>query len=136
MDKYDDIINLENPKSKKHPHMSLYERAAQFSPFAALSGYEESIEEIGRITASRIDLGEYEEDILNKTLKEIEDNISVKPLVAVLYFEKDLKKSGGEYIHYIGNVRSIDMTEKILKFTSKKNILLNDIYKIDILWKK
>lgn len=131
MGKYDDIIFMENPKSKKHKHMSMKERAAQFSPFAALTGYEDEIDEAGRITSSRTDIGEYDVEILNDVINELASNIESHPTIDVLYFIPDKRKNGGSYEHYIGNIKEINSTERFIKFTSKKTIMMDFIYKIE-----
>lgn len=131
MGKYDDIIFMEHHKSEKHKHMSMKERAAQFSPFAALTGYEDEIDEAGRITSSRTDIGEYDVEILNGVINELASNIESHPTIDVLYFIPDKRKNGGSYEHYIGNIKEINSTERFIKFTSKKIIMLDFIYKIE-----
>ena len=87
--KYDDIINLPHHVSLTHPHMSRLDRAAQFSPFAALTGYDAAIKETARLTDKKVELGEYELEELNRTLLELSDHISQHPQVMVTYFEPD-----------------------------------------------
>ena len=117
-DKYDDIINLPHPVSRKHPPMSLYERAAQFSPFAALTGHGEAVKETARLTGTRVELDEYEKEILrgrlqylvgcteawNAAVRPVED----RPAVAVTWFVPDRLKEGGEYVTASGSVKKID----------------------------
>lgn len=101
MGKYDDIINLPHFVSKKYPQMSMRDRAAQFSPFAALTGYDAEIKETTRLTDRRIELDEDVLDKLNERLyilRKVLDDGSVYPEVRITYFEKDLKKDGGKYI--------------------------------------
>ena len=106
-EKYKDIIYMPHHESKKHPRMSIEARSAQFAPFAALTGYEDLIEETGRFVESKIELNEDEKEILDNKLKiiydkfETEDNI----LLNITYFEKDKFKSGGRYLNYIGNLK-------------------------------
>ena len=108
MAKYDDIINLPHPEPQKHPRMSLENRAAQFSPFAALTGHNEAIKETERLTDQKIELEEDAITDINRTLMWIKDNIKSKPEVVVTYFVPDYKKSGGKYITATVNIVKID----------------------------
>lgn len=103
MEKYDDIINLPHHVSTKHQRLSMEQRAAQFAPFAALTGYGDAIKETARITEDRIELDDEEKIKLDNKLKKIQNNISNKPKVIVTYFVPDIRKSGGEYITKVGN---------------------------------
>lgn len=133
MSKYDDMIDLPHPTSRKHPRMSMYERAAQFAPFAALTGYEEAIEETARRVDSYIVLDEEGIRDLNDKLNYIVTNINDNIKVSVEYFVKDTKKDGGLYKTYIGNIRLIDEVEKKIIFKDKTIIYLRDIYHIEII---
>ena len=95
--KYDDIINLPHHISKKHPQMTLEARAAQFAPFAALTGYDDEIRETARLTNRRIDLDEEAKSILDNKIKIILEQISQRPTVSLTYFIPDLKKDGGKF---------------------------------------
>ena len=95
--RYDDVINRQHPTSKKHPRMSNMNRAAQFAPFAALTGYEESIEESARLTDRKIELSEYEIEELNTRLYFIKEHIKDRPKVTITYFQPDGRKDGGAY---------------------------------------
>lgn len=110
MNGYDDIINWPNPTSPTHPRMSLYDRAAQFSPFAALTGHEAAIEETARLTEARMELSEDETARLNEKLQEIRRRLGAgeKVAVAVTYFEPDERKDGGAYVSRTGAVKRID----------------------------
>ena len=108
MSKYDDIINLPHPEPKKHTRMSLENRAAQFSPFAALTGHNEAIKETERLTDQKIELEEDAITDINRTLMWIKDNIKSKPEVIVTYFVPDYKKTGGKYITATVNIAKID----------------------------
>lgn len=108
MNKYEDIINLPHHVSKTRKPMSLYNRAAQFAPFAALTGYDDAIKETSRITEQRIELSEELKNMLNQKIKLISENIKLQPKVSITYFVPDNKKSGGVYKTISGNVRRID----------------------------
>ena len=130
MGKYDDIINLPHHISKKHPRLSIEQRAAQFAPFAALTGYGDAIKETTRLTEDRIELNEEEKENLDKKLQELKSKISTNPQVTITYFVPDIKKSGGEYITKIGNLKKIDEYKKILILEDKTIIHLKEIIEI------
>ena len=125
--KYNDIINLPHHVSKKHPQLSKASYAAQFSPFAALSGYDGIVSEATRITDERVELGDKENDILNAKLQVIGDHIKEHPEIKVTYFEKDKKKSGGAYLQKIAPIKRIDDVERIMYFTDGTNLSIDDI---------
>ena len=127
MNKYEDIINLSHHVSKTRKPMSLYNRAAQFAPFAALTGYDDAIKETSRITEQRIELSEELKNMLNQKIKLISENIKLQPKVSITYFVPDNKKSGGVYKTISGNVRRIDEIEKYLLFTNKLKVYFYDI---------
>ena len=95
---YDDIIDLPHPTSRKHPRMSLHDRAAQFAPFAALTGHEAAIKETARLTDRKAELSDEMIAELNDQINIIRDNIGTDQIIAVTYFVPDEKKSGGEYM--------------------------------------
>lgn len=105
---YNDIINLPHHVSKKHPQMSLLDRAAQFSPFAALTGHEDAINETARLVDEKIILDEDEKAILDGKLQEIKAHLSEEPKVSVTYFKPDALKQGGSYETVCGGVKKID----------------------------
>ena len=107
-DRYEDIMDHPHYQSKKRPHMSLHNRAAQFAPFAALSGYEASIKETERLTQERITLGSDQIDLINEKLQAINAQISGRPRAAITYFVPDAAKAGGSYICAKGPVKKID----------------------------
>lgn len=111
---YDDIINLPNPTSKKHPRMSLHDRAAQFAPFAALTGHDAAIKETARLTDERLELSDEVIMRLNDQLNMIRDNIGTEQEVSITYFVPDDKKSGGAYLTHSGVVKKIDEFERKL----------------------
>ena len=130
MKKYDDIIELPHYVSKRHPQMSKEARAAQFAPFAALTGYGEAVNETARITDSKIELDEETKSIINEKLNIIDTNIKSKPQVTITYFIPDKYKSGGSYEVTIGNVRQIDLINNKIVLTSKKKINISDVVDI------
>lgn len=112
--KYDDIINLPRPVSKKHPQMSLYDRAAQFAPFAALTGYEDEIKETARITEGFHPVLGREKEEIDQKLYELQQNQHNHPQISIEYFVPDARKEGGEYHTLTGKVRQIDSVNKQL----------------------
>lgn len=130
-ERYKDIINLPHHVSDKRPCMSNYERAAQFSPFAALTGFDDEIDEAARLTDSRPELTEDELNSLDAAIQQISE--LDKPLITVTYFVPDVNKSGGAYRIYTGNLRFLDIGEGRLKFVDDTVILLGDVVEIKIL---
>lgn len=129
--KYDDIINLPHYTSKKRLRMSMHDRAAQFSPFAALTGYEDAVEETARLTDSKIELDDDRIADINMKLQLIKEHLSELPEVTVTYFVLDEMKSGGLYLTFTDRVRIIDEYEKSIVFISGKRIQIDDIYSIE-----
>ena len=129
MRNYDDIINLQRPISK-HPKMSLYQRSAQFAPFAALTGYEDAIYETARLTNERIELDEESKSILDNKIQIIKEQISTRPTISFTYFIPDLKKDGGKYVTVTGIVRKIDEYRQIIILEDKTEIPINEIISI------
>lgn len=127
---YNDIINLP-PYVTKHSHMSLYDRAAQFAPFAALTGFGALINETARLTDSKPELDEETARILNERLKIIEENIKLKPEITATYFVPDKKKSGGSLQKYSGKIRRVDEFARELVFTDKSVLSIDEILFID-----
>ena len=105
---YDDIINLPHHVSKRHPQMSMMNRAAQFAPFAALTGYDDAIKETIRLTDEWMDLDEETNEKLNNTIALLREKIKEHPSIKVTYFKKDKKKDGGSYKTVIGILKNID----------------------------
>lgn len=130
MSDYDDIINLPHHQSKNHPHMSMHDRAAQFAPFAALTGYDDAIKEARRLTDSKPELDENQLEELDQKLADLMTRIEEHPEVTITYFEPDDNKDGGEYIAYDGRLSKIDYAGKALIFEDNKIISLSDILKI------
>lgn len=128
--KYDDIIHLPHHVSKKHPPMPIANRAAQFSPFAALTGYEAALEETRRITEPRKELGESAVALLNAKIRLITEMLGEKPEVAITYFLQDETKDGGAYITATGAVKKIDEYEKRIVMETGDAIPIADILDI------
>ncbi|MGN0654783.1 MAG: hypothetical protein ACI4KD_07690 [Oscillospiraceae bacterium] len=129
-EKYGDIIDLPCPTSQSHPRMTMVNRAAQFSPFAALTGYDDEVEEKARLTEEKHELTEDEEDYLNKAMISLREKLSEGPQVTLVYFSPDEKKSGGKYISFTGTLRHIDDSAKQLVFTSGERIDIENIIEI------
>lgn len=129
-DRYDDIINLPHHVSAKRPHMSNYDRAAQFSPFAALTGYDSAIEETVRLTDRKIELSDDKIEMINTVLRVLGERIDNRLEITVCYFKPDGKKKGGAYQNATGNIKKIDLIEKKLLFTDGTLIPLSDILSI------
>lgn len=122
MSPYEDILSHSRPVSGRRAPMSLHDRAAQFSPFAALTGYDGIIAETGRLTQRFIELDEGAIAQLNKQLKRILSVIDEHPTVTVTWFRPDDRKEGGSYETKTGIVKKLDATEQYLEFTDRKCI--------------
>ena len=130
MGKYDDIINLQHHKSATRKQMSRIDRAAQFAPYMALSGYSDDVKETARLTDTKIDLSEIEIAVLNRKLNYITENL-LKEEFDVTYFVPDSKKEGGKYEVKTGNIRRIDDIAKKIIFSDKTEIAFSDILDIE-----
>lgn len=131
MKNYESIINLKHFEPKYHKRMTTYNRSAQFAPFAALTGYNESVKETARLTDNKIELNDDLKFFINMKLQLLEEHIKDKPNVKVLYFEKDKRKSGGKYIQYEGYLKRIDKIEKELIFIDKHKVNFDFILDIN-----
>ena len=123
---YDDIIRLPHPDSPKHPRMSLYDRAAQFSPFAALTGHGAAIAETGRLTDQRMELDEYE-------MAHVEALLPSRPTASITYFVPDERKNGGSYQTVTGSVKRIDAVNGVIQMTDRQCIPIADVFSIEII---
>lgn len=130
-DRYDDIINLPHPTSRKHPRMSMAQRAAQFAPFAALTGYKDAINEANRITGSKIELAEEEQAILNMRLNYLKKCEAQKPYIRVIYFVPDLTKRGGSYRTIEGYCRRVDEDNQRIVLMDGMKINFDDIIRLE-----
>ena len=129
MEKYKDIIDIPYVKSNNRPHMSLHDRAAQFAPFSALSGYEESLKETSRITDKKVELLEEDIELISSKLHYI-INYNLTEEILFTYFIKDKRKSGGKYVSLKKIVKRIDEVMGGVYFNDNSSILISDI--IDI----
>ena len=124
---YDDIIHLPHHVSRNHPQMPLRDRAAQFAPFAALTGYEAAVGETARLTARKRELDAQEAEELNRQLAAIITHLSERPEVTVEYFLPDDRKAGGSYVSVTGRVRHVSVPEKTMVMEDGTVIPLDDI---------
>ncbi len=123
---YDDIINLPHPTSERHPRMPMAARAAQFSPFAALTGYEDAVHETARLTSSRAELTEEEKSILDAKLQRLLPGTKA----AFTFFRSDGKKEGGAYLTASGIIKRIDSCSREVVLTNGQKIFVDDILQI------
>ena len=128
---YEDIIHLPHHVSATRPRMSLIDRAAQFSPFAALTGYDEAIKETGRLTDDRIELDENTRTALDIKQAYLAENINIHPEISITYFLPDTKKDGGEYVTATGSLKRIDEYERMLIFMDGRKVPMDEIANID-----
>ena len=128
--KYDDIINLPHHVSRTHSPMDMMERAAQFSPFAALTGYEDAAKETRRLTHPRIELDESEKEVLDQQLHKLEAAFPKTPSVAFTYFIPDVRKEGGTYRTVSGKIRKIDSYRRMIILESGEQIPIEEIINI------
>lgn len=127
MGEYDDIINLPHHVSRKHPQMSIHDRAAQFAPFAALTGHGEAIAETARLTDRKIELDDYERLKLDEKLLILQEHIMEMPEISVTYFCPDEKKEGGKYVTVTKALRKINEMERTLLMEDGMQIRIEDI---------
>lgn len=130
-DTYDDIKHLTRPQYDDLHPMSMHDRAAQFSPFAALVGYGDAVAETARLTDSRAVLTEDEMSELNANLNRLLDSLDEQPKISVTYFVLDEKKSGGKYVDKVGVVRIYDSYSQELVFTDGVRIAVKEITYIE-----
>lgn len=129
--KYSKLKNITRPQYPDLPPMSIEDRAAQFSPFAAVVGYDDAVEETARLTDSMIELSEDEVVLLNGALAKLRESIAEKPQIRVTYFAPDDKKDGGEYVSKTGIVKRIDEYENVLIFTDGEKVAVSSIIKVE-----
>lgn len=129
--KYDDIIHLPHHVSRTRSPMATIDRAAQFSPFAALTGYDAAVKETARLTDERVELDEYMKDALSHRLQIVADRVREHPEIEITYFQPDVKKNGGTYVTDTGTVKKIDEYERVVVMTDGTVIPINEIINID-----
>lgn len=128
---YSDIIGMEHHRSDKHPHMSNLDRAAQFSPFSALSGYDDCITEAARLTDEKIELDEETRLLLDQKLQLLQSHISSHPQILFTVFLKEALKTGGSYVTISGEVKRIDFVAREILLTDGQVLSLDDIFSMD-----
>lgn len=131
---YEDIIRLPHPVSKVRPQMPILDRAAQFSPFAALTGYDAAIREAARLTDKKLVLDEETCALLDRKQQYLCEIIAEKPDITVTYFVPDERKDGGSYVTVTGKLKRIDLCARHLVLTDGRNIPLDDIADIESDW--
>ena len=128
---YDDIINLPHHVSTRHPQMSMYDRAAQFSPFAALTGHDAAIKETERLTEDWVELDEDSKELLDEKLQVIREHLDEKPEVTFTYFEPDERKQGGAYRTITGKVKKIDEYEHRILLDDGTVLIMEHLFSIE-----
>ena len=128
--KYDDIIHLSRPESPKRARMSMIDRGAQFSPFAALVGYDAAIAETARLTDFQLELTESAKQELNGKLRLLAESVREHPQVSVLWFLPDERKSGGSYVRTKGRVKKVDAYREMLVLEGME-IPFGSIYELE-----
>lgn len=126
---YDDIIDLPHHQSATRSHMSLHDRAAQFSPFAALTGYEAAVSETARLTEGKIELNEDARAALDEKLQFLQESAEEQQ-VSVTYFQPDIKKQGGAYLTVSGIIKKINSYERVIMLEDGTSISVDDILDI------
>lgn len=127
---YSDIINLPHHVSEARPHMSMRDRAAQFSPFAVLTGYDAAVKETARLTDQRVELDEEVKQNLSERLNLIQENLAAAPVVEFTYFVPDEHKDGGAYRTVSGTVKKIDEFQRVIVLTDETGIPMDEITEI------
>lgn len=128
---YDDILYLPHHVSDRHPHMSQHDRAAQFSPFAALTGHSAAIRETARLTEPEKEPGEDYADILDQKIRQLKHCSETSPQITVRYFQPDAQKAGGAYLTVSGRLRKIDDHHKLLLLEDQTEIPVSRIVELD-----
>lgn len=126
-DNYDDIIHLPRHVSKRHPQMSLYNRAAQFAPFAALTGYGAAIAETARQTSPKIEMMEDDRQLMDRKLSILSSHLGEEPTISITFFQPDGRKTGGHYLTTTGIVKTIRTNERIIIMKDRKKISIDAI---------
>lgn len=128
---YEDMLHLPHHVSAVHPRMPMIDRAAQFSPFAALTGYDAAILEAARLTEERIELDESRKAVLSAALAIVREHIAERPEITITYFKADERKSGGAYVTASGLIKKIDEVDSSLTLHSGEKIPIEDILDLE-----
>lgn len=128
---YNDILFLPHPHSISHRPMPRIGRAAQFAPFAALTGYEDAVHETARLTDQQAELDAEQLSLMDEKLHALLDIIRDQPEVTILYFEPDSRKNGGSYLSFTGRIRRVDEISRQIIFTDRTAISMDSICEID-----
>lgn len=128
---YEDIIHLERPVDDKHPKMSIHDRAAQFSPFAALTGHGDAINETARYVDEKLDLAEDAIISITNKLNYLQDHIKEKPQAVITYFIPDERKSGGRYVTELLTLKKIDNVTRTILFDNGMSIKFDNVFEIE-----
>ena len=129
---YEDILHLPHPVSKTHPQMPLMNRAAQFAPFAALTGYDAAVEETARLTDEKLTLDEEQQLLIGERLALLSERVWEQPVVALTYFVPDLRKAGGAYLSVKAPVKKVDEYEGLLQLETGRAVPFDDIYSLEL----
>ena len=128
---YDDLLDLPHHVSESRPQMPMSDRAAQFSPFAALTGYGDAIAETARLTEQRVELSEEERELLDRKQQYLLSMVTDRPEVTVTYFVPDARKAGGAYVVRSGRLEKVDLSERLMYLTDGTVIALDEIIGIE-----
>ena len=131
--KYAGIMNLPHHVSPTRPQMPISDRAAQFSPFAALTGHSAAIAETGRLTDRRVELDEYEMTRVDAELQRLQELLPSRPTASITYFVPDERKNGGSYQTVTGEVKRIDAVNGVIQMTDRQCIPIADVFSIEII---
>ena len=129
--KYGDMLYMTYPFQTDRPRMNRADRAAQFSPFAALTGYDAAIKETGRLTDEKVNLSEEEKEALDRKQQILMEWLGDYPALTITFFVPDEKKSGGAYMTKSGNLKKIDVFERVMLLTDGTKIPLDDVVEIE-----
>ena len=128
---YDDILHLSRPVSGRHARMSMVDRGAQFSPFAALVGYEQVLQESARLTQAETFLDESSKELLDRKLRFLADHPGRMEQVLFLCYRPDERKSGGSFLWLEGSVKKIDLYRRRVVLADGQEFAIEDIRSID-----
>lgn len=131
MGRYDDMLEMPHHQSETRPHMSMVDRAAQFAPFAALTGYDGQVKEAGRLTEQKIELDETEKQVLNNRFSLLHEHLGDRLLVKITHFKQDLRKEGGAYCIKTGILKKIDAQTQSIVFEDGEMIRMQDVLTVE-----